>query len=80
MGRKKKRAPETEAPTAALRVGAQVTLPPHFGYEYLADERPMSGRVVYIHPRRRFFTVEFPAGERSFKENYFMSAAPKGEG
>ena len=80
MGRKKKIAPETEAPTAALRVGAQVTLPPHFGYEYLTDERPMSGRVVYIHPRRRFFTVEFSAGERSFRENYFMSVAPKEEG
>lgn len=36
--------------------------------------RPVEGRVVYIHPKRRFYTVEFyfPLTGWKFRESYFF--------
>ncbi len=29
-------------------------------------------RVVYVHPQRRYYTVEFSFGHRRFRESYFI--------
>lgn len=34
----------------------------------------MTGTVVYIHPRRRFYIVEFEVGGRTFRESFYMGA------
>ena len=48
---------------ARLEVGAEVVRTPQTFYEAdakgKAEHRPMWGRVVYIHPRGLFHTVEF---------------------
>lgn len=33
---------------------------------------PMEGRVVWIHPQRRFYVLEFDKGGRRFRESYYF--------
>ena len=75
MGRKKKPAPKPTIPAGlALTVGSTVTCLTSYGVENSDPGRLMTGRVIYIHPRGRFYTVEFTVGERTFRENYFTGA------
>lgn len=43
---------------------------------HIGDGMPtrQTGKVVYIHPKRRFYTVEFRFDGGSFRESYFFSA------
>lgn len=37
-------------------------------------EKPvmLTGKVVYIHPQRRFYVVEFPFEKGSFRESFYF--------
>lgn len=63
-----------------MRVGDTVLRQPSFYTSYGgACGNPQNGTVVYIHPERRFYTVEFlieRTGER-FRESYYP---PKRQG
>lgn len=52
-----------------MKIGDRKTEQVHFG-----DSRPrtMTGTVVYIHPQRRFYTVEFKFTFGSLRESYFF--------
>lgn len=53
-----------------IKVGSVVT-------EYVdAVGKSMKGRVVYIHPKKRFYTVRFPCG---FCESYSPNTPPHKE-
>lgn len=47
------------------RVGELITVTPSVGElekgTYLV-KRPQEGRVIFVHPEHRFFTVRFPSG------------------
>ena len=51
-----------------VAVGDTVTREVHFG-----DEKPCrkEGRVIYVHPAVRFYTVEFQFGGGPVRESYF---------
>lgn len=34
--------------------------------------RPYTGRVVWIHPQRRFYVVEFQFGQKKFREAFYF--------
>lgn len=36
------------------------------------NHHPMKNRVVYIHPRRRYFTVEFMFDGGAFRESFML--------
>ena len=37
------------------------------------SENQLTGKVIYIHPERRFYTVEFDCGMgRHFRQSYFF--------
>ena len=59
---------------ARLEVGAEVVRTPQTFYEAdakgKAEHRPMWGRVVYIHPRGLFHTVEFQTRGGAVKESF----------
>lgn len=59
---------------ARLEVGAEVVRIPQTFYEAdakgKAEHRPMRGRVVYIHPRGLFHTVEFQTRGGEVKESF----------
>lgn len=59
---------------AALEVGAGGSEDPQTFYEAdakgKAEHRPMWGRVVYIHPRGLFHTVEFQTRGGAVKESF----------
>ena len=59
---------------ARLEVGAEVVRTPQTFYEAdakgKAEHRPMRGRVVYIHPRCLFHTVEFQTRGGAVKESF----------
>lgn len=71
MGKKKKQAPKSV--DSALTVGSTVTCLTSYGVDNSDPGRLMTGRVIYIHPKGRFYTVEFPVGSRTFRENYFCT-------
>lgn len=57
---------------AGIRLGAEILAPIEYGMEggtRLPSER---GRVVYIHPEGRFYTLEFTFGRGSFRESYLL--------
>lgn len=45
---------------------------PSFGTDVHVVGRPatMPGKVVYIHPQRRFYTLEFEVAGRKMQESY----------
>ena len=49
-----------------LRVGDTVRMPMSFQ----SSRRLMEGKVVYIHPKLRFFTVEFTGENYRIRESY----------
>lgn len=57
-----------------LEVGAEVVRTPQTFYETdtkgKAERRPVRGRVVYIHPRGLFHTVEFQTRGGAVKESF----------
>ena len=59
---------------ARLAAGAEVVRTPQTFYEADAkgkvEHRPMRGRVVYIHPRGLFHTVEFQTRGGAVKESF----------
>ena len=54
-----------------MEVGDKTSEWVHFG-----DTRPerRTGTVTYIHPKRRFYTVEFETEVGRFSESYFFPA------
>lgn len=38
------------------------------GMEYV----PRNGVVIWVHPKKRFYTAEFTIGQRKVRESYFM--------
>lgn len=40
----------------------------------------LRGRVVYIHPKQRYFTVEFTFGENKLLESFFFSHTEEDNG
>lgn len=74
MGKKKKQTPKPVSPAgSALTVGSTVTCVTSYGIDSNDPGKLMTGKVIYIHPRGRFYTVEFPVGGRTFRENYFCT-------
>lgn len=57
-------------------LGETMSMPVELGFEspYSSKEHkrpaPMEGTVVYIHPQRRWFTLEFRTPHGSFRESY----------
>lgn len=53
-----------------MRVGDRVHCVPYYGGHI---SPPVQGRVIYIHPARRYYTVQFdmPRG-RAFRESYLI--------
>ena len=47
-----------------VQIGDEVCLP----ITYAKDLEPQKGRVAYIHPKKRFFTVEFDGNH--IRESY----------
>ncbi|MEG1492417.1 MAG: hypothetical protein RR394_09210 [Oscillospiraceae bacterium] len=45
---------------------------PSFGVDYKISNVPetMPAKVVYIHPKRRFFVLEFQFENRSFRQSF----------
>ncbi len=54
-----------------MLVGDKKTVPVHFGD---GPGKLMTGRVVYIHPRRVFYIVEFETEIGKIRESYFFPA------
>lgn len=65
-----------------MKLGDQITARPLFGGATGETEgEPQKGVVVYIHPKERFFTLEFVSsvtGEK-FRESFPMMRARGGE-
>ena len=57
-----------------MKIGDIVCKPIEFGMAGGQNVPPQKGRIVYIHPDRWFYTVEFifpwSGGERRFRESY----------
>lgn len=58
---------ETRIPDIGERVTRRVTTK---GHELNRDK--MEGTVIYVHPEYRFFTLEFDAGGRTYRESYIL--------
>ena len=62
-----------------MEIGDKITELIHFG-----EGKPVrrTGRVVYIHPRRRFYIVEFAIGDRgeTVRESYYFPSRAGGDG
>lgn len=55
----------------AVRVGDTVIRRPLFtAKKDITKARPMSGTVVYVHPKGRYHTVEFRKGSQPIKESF----------
>ncbi|MPM33333.1 hypothetical protein SDC9_79906 [bioreactor metagenome] len=62
-----------------MRIGDKVTKRPAIFQNEIKDPgrkgqgpRVLSGTVVYIHPERRFYEVEFTCEDRSFRETFYF--------
>lgn len=60
-----------------MQIGDRVTRTPQTFAESVetrerqrTQPRPMTGRVVYIHPRGRYHVVEFEAGGQRVRESF----------
>lgn len=56
-----------------MKVGDTVTgHKPSYGVEYRVEGEPQSypAQVIYIHPQRRFYTLEFKFGDRTIRQSY----------
>ena len=53
-----------------IQLGDILTAKVHYGMEGGVMLPPEKGRVVYIHPEGRFFTLEFTFPKGSFRESY----------
>lgn len=60
-----------------MEVGDRKTELVHIGD---GQAKLMTGTVVYIHPRRQFYVLEFQSGERKFRESYYFPARGGNEG
>ncbi len=49
-----------------LQVGNTLRMP----ISFRSSQRPTEGKVVYIHPKLRFFTVEFRGEAYRIRESY----------
>lgn len=52
-----------------MMIGDHVTELVTFGDE---SPKPHGGRVVWIHPRRIFYVVEFEVNDRTIRESYYF--------
>lgn len=52
-----------------MKTGDRKTETLHFGD---CDGRTFTGTVVWIHPQRRFYVVEFRFGGRTFREAFYF--------
>lgn len=52
-----------------MEIGDRKTETVNFGE---CHGKTMTGRVVYIHPQRRFYTVEFEMGRHKFREDFYF--------
>ena len=65
-----------------MKLGDEITARPLFGGATGESEgEPQKGVVVYIHPQKRFYTLEFksPVTGEKFRESYPMMRACGGE-
>ena len=53
-----------------IQLGDILTAKIHYGLEGGVMLPPEQGRVVYIHPEGRFFTLEFTFPKGTFRESY----------
>lgn len=57
-----------------MKIGDKVTMIPEtiLGIDKRGgrERRPMKGRIVYIHPKGRYYTVEFETRGNSVKESF----------
>lgn len=58
---------QTRIPDIGEKMTRRVTTK---GHELTRDK--MEGTVVYVHPEYRYFTMEFSAGERTYRESYIL--------
>lgn len=59
-----------------MEIGDLKTEHVHFGD---VKPRKMTGRVVWIHPQRRFYVVAFDVGGREIRESYYFPNRRAGE-
>lgn len=57
---------------AGIRLGAEILAPIEYGMEGGTRLPPERGRVVYIHPEGRFYTLEFTFERGSFRESFLL--------
>ncbi len=70
-----------------MRIGDEVTRQPvTLRGEFESDEsqrslvrKILTGRVVYIHPERRYYTVEFRLFGWTFRESFYFYPRSAGE-
>ena len=55
-----------------LQIGDIVCKSPAF----LIGARPLEGKVVYIHPKLRFYTLEFPCESSRIRESFCPYGQP----
>lgn len=60
------------AEVAGIRLGAEILAPIEYGLEGGPRLPPERGRVVYIHPDGRFYTLEFSFERGRFRESYLL--------
>ena len=64
-----------------VKVGDRVKMRINYGMEGGALLPKEEGVVVYVHPKGRFFTVEFtfpgPEGPQKFRESYAIAPPPE---
>lgn len=58
-----------------MKIGDVVSKVPNMygptGFSYGIPEKEQKGQVVYIHPKNRFYIVEFKTQKGSFKESFY---------
>lgn len=62
--------PTQDQTDSGLHLGDILTAKVHYGLEGGVMLPPEKGRVVYIHPEGRFFTLEFTFPKGTFRESY----------
>lgn len=63
-------APEGRSEWLNIRLGDEILAKIEYGMTGGSMLPPEKGRVVYIHPEGRFYTLEFRFDRGSFRESY----------
>lgn len=53
-----------------IEIGDVIKMKPHYGNQCISKKK--DGVVVYIHPRRRFMTLEFEGADGKYRESFII--------